>query len=346
MKSWQQKILIEFGYAAPGVRFQRLVLEPIDSVSDVAKVRVQRLSKFGLRIIRKTESKLFLIPRHILSRLLPFDPLSQETPTPISATILASDKDLEVLPFSIAGLIYASWNPITSLTIVCPNKTKQKVEKILRTTNFSHKFKISISTDEEILAQVNLEDFHFVSSVAKMELLKLLIGYQSLSAVLVLDGDTLLLRPRNWISGTNQLTPVAQEYFLGHKNFSERILKLQVHSGFGYVTHHALFAPQQIQRIIDTAGGVRNLASEVNNGVEKGWGDWKEFPSEWQLYGDSFELTDSSMKQYPANFSNIGIDRKLLDLSAEPTESECLSLINRLKNAVPTLGSISLHDYK
>ena len=346
MTSWYQKILREFGHAVPGVMIERLVLELVDSLSESKKTRVQRLSKFGLRIIRKAESKHFLIPRHFFSRLLPFNPLGEEIPTPISVAILTSDKDLDVLPYSVAGLIYASSNAITSLTIVCPSKTKQKVEEMLLTTTFLHEFEILILTDEEILGQENLGAFDFVSAVAKMELLKLLIGYRSLSAVLVLDGDTLLLRPRNWISGMNQITPVAQEYFLGHKNFSERILKLQSQSGLGYVTHHALFAPQQVGQIIEMAGGVRNLASEINKGIERGWGDGNEFPSEWQLYGDSFALTSSTMNQLPANFSNIGINRKLLDLSAKPTESECLSLLNRVKKAAPTLGSISLHDYK
>lgn len=346
MKTWQQKIQKEFGQSLSSSNTQRLFLELLESSSDQFKTKTQIFSRLGLSLIRRSDSGISLAPRHILSRLFPYDPLRNGPPSPISVAVLTSEKDLEILPYSIAGLKYAATNPITNLQIVCPEKVRRKVEDALTDLSFSQKFEISILTDEEILRNSNLENFKFVSSVAKMELLKLLIGYASKNPILVLDGDTLLLRSRNWISGKDQISPIAQEYFLGHKNFSRRILRLRVVSGFGYVTHHALFVSEQVRKIIDASGGVERLATEINNGIKKGWGDHCEFPSEWQLYGDSCEMNDAFIKQYPANFSNIGIDRKLLKLQAHPSEQDCLRLISRIKAAAPTLGSISLHDYK
>lgn len=346
MRSWQQRIQEEFGQPTTNVNFQRLLLELLDSFSDRFKVKSQLLARVVLSVIRHSESILLLIPRHIFSRLFPFDPLGKMAPTSISVAILTSKKDLEILPYSIAGLIHAAANPIFGLQIVCPENVRYEVQKVLSKLGFPHKFKISILTDEEILRKVGLEKFDFVSSVAKMELLKLLIGYQSENPTLILDGDTLLLRTRNWISGNSQITPVAQEYFLGHKRFSERILMVQNRFGLGYVTHHAIFVSEQVQKIINAAGGVEELATEINDGIRKGWGGHGEFPSEWQLYGDSLSMNETFMQQYPANFSNLGIDRKSLNLLQHPSKRECLNVIARIKKAAPALGSISLHGYK
>jgi hypothetical protein len=346
MNTWQQKIQEEFDQPHAGANAQRLILELIESTSDRFKEKVQFLSNLGLNMIKDSDSKITLIPRHILSRLYPFDPLRKRPPSPISVAVLTSEKDLEILPYTISGLKYAVTNSIFGLQIVCPEKIRQRVEETLKELTFSQNIEISVLTDEEILSHVNLENFNFVSSVAKMELLKLLIGYASEYPILVLDGDTLLLRARNWISGKDQISPVAQEYFVGHVNFSLRTLDLQEGSGLGYVTHHALFVSEQVRKIIEATGGVERLATEINNGIKKGWGDHGEFPSEWQLYGDSCGMSEAFMKRYPANFSNIGIDRKLLKLQAHPSEKDCLKLLSRIKVAAPALGSISLHDYK
>jgi len=221
-----------------------------------------------------------------------------------------------------------------------------EVGKILRKKLFSVDFDITLSTDEEILSNAGLTDFDFVSSVAKMETLKLIIGYQAASPILILDGDTLLLRPRNWISDSRQITPIAQEYFLGHKNFSERLLNYPIETGLGYVTHHALFVPEQVRQIFGVIGGVEKLANEINIGIEKGWTLQPEFPSEWQIYGDSLSMGNSAIRPIPASFSNIGISRKILGLNNETSQVDCITVLNRIKSAAPSLGSISFHDYK
>lgn len=346
MKSWGQRIHLSFGLGATGFDIRRLTLEFLDSLPDWIKVKTQKISDIGLSALRKSESKAALFPRHILSRLFPFDPLRNQYSTPISIALLTSDKDLGVLPFSIASLKYAATNPIIILNIICPSDSKQKVEEILREVVYSVDFEIALSTDEEILSNAGLNHINFVSSVAKMETLKLVIGHASTSPILILDGDTLLLRPRNWISNSLQITLVAQEYFLGHKNFSERLLNYPIQTGLGYVTHHALFVPEQIRHIIGVVGGVQKLANEINTGIEKGWTLQPEFPSEWQIYGDSLFTTASPTRSVPANFSNIGISRKILGITGETSQADCITLLNRIKTAAPALGSISFHDYK
>jgi hypothetical protein len=57
---------------------------------------------------------------------------------------------------------------------------------------------------------------------------------------------------------------------------------------------------------------------------------------------DSSETTRS----VPANFSNIEINRKILGITGETSQADCITLLNRIKTAAPALGSISLHDYK
>jgi hypothetical protein len=346
MKSWKQRIHLGFGLEATGFDVRRLTLEFLDSLPDWIKIKAQNISTTGLSALANHESTASLYPRHILSRLFPFDPLKNQYPTPISVALLTSDKDLGVLPFSIASLKYAATNPIISLSVICPSHSKQKVERILRKASYPTDFEIVVSTDEEILSNAGLGAIDFVSSVAKMETLKIVIGYQSRSPILILDGDTLLLRPRNWISNSLQITPVSQEYFLGHKNFSERLLNHPIKTGWGYVTHHALFAPEQILHILEVVGGLGNLANEINSGIEKGWTLQPEFPSEWQLYGDSLFTSGSAIRAVPANFSNIGMNRKILGSTGEASQADCITLLNRIKTAAPVLGSISFHDYK
>jgi hypothetical protein len=346
MKSWDQKIHMSFELRVTGFDIRRLALEFLDSLSDQLKTRMQAFSKIGLSALRTNESKAALFPRHILSRLFPFDPLRDHYPSPISVAVLTSEKDLDLLPFSIASLKHAVTNPIIVLNIVCPSRSKSEVENILKEASFSLDFEINVSTDEEILSNAGLSNTDFVSSVAKMEILKLVLGSLSASPILILDGDTLLLRPRTWISDSTQITPVAQEYFLGHKNFSERLLNQQIQTGLGFVTHHALFVPEQVKRIFGLVGGVQKLANEINNGVERGWTSQGEFPSEWQIYGDSLSTTKSAVQPIPASFSNIGMNRTILGIKGGVSQADCMSVLNQLKMAAPPLGSISFHDYK
>lgn len=346
MKSWDQRIHMSFNLRGSGFDIKRLALELLDSLPDPLKIRTQTFSKIGLRALRTNESKAALFPRHFLSRLFPFDPLRDKYPSPISVAVLTSEKDLELLPFSIVSLKYAATNPIMALNIVCPSHSKLEVERILEKTALSLDFKLTVSTDEEILSSAGLSTIDFVSSVAKMEILKLVLGSLSTSPILILDGDTLLLRSRTWISDSTQITPVAQEYFLGHKNFSERLLNQPIQNGLGFVTHHALFVPEQIKRMFGMVGGVQKLAHEINNGVRGGWTLPSEFPSEWQIYGDSLSTTKSAIQPVPASFSNIGMSRTILGINGRVSQTDCMNVLNRIKIAAPLLGSISFHDYK
>lgn len=323
---------------------RRLILESLDRYShnrshpNIYSLKI--LSWFGNRRYFE-KSKL----RFFLTRLLPFDPV-KESPSDISIVIFTSLKDISILPLSIAGALAAHNGNISSVTIVSPQSTSSEVQSII------HKFdlaKINYVSDEQLLNQSGLSNFEFIRMNIKMEILKIIAGMSSGSNfVLLLDGDTVLLRKRTWAGTNSYPLMVAQEYSAGHVNYNKRVLNKTNLPGVGFVTHHQLAKKEILIQLVEYFGGIEKLAQSFEETAAEFYLESKsEFPSEWQLIGDFHILKDPSNYKY-ANFSNLGLAReKLAFLFRNDWDEKSLKdQILYLEGKSPGLGSISFHSYK
>lgn len=309
---------------------------------------VPLLNCFAMKMLShssKSESRIISIYlRFILTRLFKFDPLEKFHPDTFSVAILVSAKDLLVLPYALYSLISLYSNSISSIYIVVPEDSFQKVQNRIEGMNFP--LKIRYTTDEKILKKICLpEKFLFRTTVAKMEFIKFALpsslGEENL---LILDGDTIYLRGRTWKSGSNLTLMVAQEYMTEHIRFSQNYFSLKAKSGLGFVTHHSFFIREIIDDMAANSGGYGSLASALDEKISKGFSTG-EFPSEWQSYGDWVVEKSNLMPRF-AKFSNLGMPRRYLPLNPNANLIEIGAFLESVKKIVPKLGSLSLHDYK
>ncbi len=346
MNTWENSIRKEFGTSKSRLNPKRIVLEKFDELEFFHTNHASKIAIYFLRRMSLRQGILSFIVRSFLTRLFRFDPLKNLQVTPIEIFFLVAKKDLEILPYSIVSALVTTSNPINLITVVCPTEIVGKVsEKVAKISKSSHA-QIVVETDEQVLERSTLKDFKFFSSVSKMEIIKICIPLNSERNILVIDSDTLLLRERNWLSNVIQVTPIAQEYLIGHNVFLNQQLKFMRNSGLGFVTHHGLLRGTIVTDLVEKCGGIKKLASAIDNGVAKGWDELNGFPSEWQLYGEFLIAQEDESLVTVASFVNLGITRSILPIIDSPNYTECLSIINRLRKCCPKLGSLSLHAYK
>lgn len=325
---------------------RRLILEFLDSRSHK---RIQANS-LALKILLfasffKRAEKLSV--RFILTRLLPFDPL-KETPQQIEIFIFTSQKDLEILPLSIIGASESHFGEITSITIVHPQSIQHEVSAILLSLK-GLTVPCLQKSDEALLGQHHLSSKSFAKGNIKMEIVKIIAALQgSEESSLLIDGDTVLLKARNWVTPNKYILMVAQEYSNSHINFNMQNLDHFQRTGLGFVTHHQLVKKKNVIQLVENFDGIPGLAHSFEKSSEAFYLKGEQlFPSEWQLIGD-FQLEQDNNSVNLVNFCNLGLSRSKLPLLFEPwlNVGDLQNRINFLRNTAKGLGSLSFHQYK
>jgi hypothetical protein len=346
MVTWESSLAGESSEQPPIRKWRRFILELLDKRSHFRKNQ----NHVALKIIRILSRSKVLDPvwlRFLLTRLLPFDPLREE-PENLEIFIFTSQKDLQILPLSILGSSQCHTGKITRITIVHPEIIQNEVSAILDSVSESDTTYSQVS-DEELLETHQLFNHSFGHGNIKMEVVKIIVALGSKERFsLLIDGDTVLLRPRNWATSKNYLLLVAQEYSRSHINYNKRVIKGYRFPGLGFVTHHQLIKTKNITDIVALFGGVNELAKSFDHSSSSFYlNNGDEFPSEWQLIGD-FEFMLDPKEVRLVNFSNLGLSRNKMDFLF--TDSLELPTLKRkmdfLRTKSPGLGSISFHQYK
>ena len=346
MINWEAKLVNEYSNTKGKINLRRKFLETLDTFFSQRKCLPNKLPLRMLRLIRSYDGLVAFYFRSIITRTFKFDPFEKKNADPIAIAVLIAEKDIQILPYSIASTVQSVKNPITRIFVICPSSIDLEVSQIVNDIQESIPNVIHIYSDEEILNSSGLKHFKFSSSVAKMEILKICIPLTIIEDVLVIDGDTLLLRERNWLSSGVQISPIAQEYLLGHNIFACSLFGEQNRSGLGFVTHHGLFRSSITAKLVKEVGGMTALAESIDFGVKVGWNATSGFPSEWQLYGEYIFTRTPKIEAIPSSFINLGISRSIIPLVSKPSFVQCNSLVLELRELLPILGSLSLHGYK
>lgn len=325
---------------------RRFTLEILDKRSH-NRTEPSRSALFLLKLLSRFPNPEKSRLRFFLTRLLPFSPL-KENPSTIEIFIFTSAKDLVILPLSIVGASQAHEGSISKITIVAPSSVSAEVNSVIARLKIN-RIEVSYLSDEKLLKDFNLSSTEFVRGNIKMEIVKVLAGLVAQeSHALLIDGDTVLLRKRNWATKNRYLIMVAQEFSTSHINYDKSVLHKYEYLGLGFVTHHQLLRIETLRELVQSLGGVKGTADSFNSAATKYYsGADQVFPSEWQLIGD-FQSSVDYQKTVFANFSNLGLSRQkigwLFDQVVELSEMEfCL---NWLRNKSAGLGSISFHGYK
>lgn len=307
----------------------------------------KNLNVFILTLIRASRLRdNESITRNLLTRTLPWDPLIDSGGPTLDIYCLVAEKDLELLEFTLPSLSNISSNPVRNTFIVAPESLDSRINSICQQLALQFNF----ISDEFLLEMFSLDPKQFKSGHPKMLILKYLTAIHSdLENVLVVDGDTVFLKPRHWLSSEEKLVVVSQELHHFHLDYCRDFFGLDTNNNLGFTTQSQVLSKSDIWEISEHSGGLAALAnnfSEIYENFVSGK-DQRYFPAEWQLacgWSNEFNIRSSAWGSY----SNLGISRKFFfALMKENGFSNygpgCSSF---LQSIVPNLGSISLHEYK
>lgn len=297
------------------------------------KLRVSEskfLGYFTVRVFLRIMSILHVkvIPlriRRIISLAQLTDPLVDNSLPSIDVAIPCHEKDFKNLHLVIEGAKSSVKNPIDQIKLITPGYLAADLQSMFPECN--------VLTDETVLGPDLL--MLITNSVPKetrgwifQQAIKLRVVIQSTSvATLILDADTILLRPRVYLDkNCVQILSIADEYHLPYKNHQRRFFMGKSHQ-LSFVTHHQLMKRENVIEIFGPDG----------SGILR-WLDLADYSegsalSEYDTYGE-WVLTHkgSSVRFSKWNNTPIKIDPNKVSYG-------------ELSDRYPLYCSISNHSY-
>jgi hypothetical protein len=306
----------------------------------VAQKRI--LYKLGAE---STKSVLKYRERELLESFLP-KKSTFESSESIAGCVVTDKRELELLELSISGLSESNQETIKEIFVVAPKRDHFVIRQKISTN-------IVLVPEEDLLPEY-LNDYivkHFPEERRgwiKQQLLKFLSAtFLSENGVLLVDADTVILKPQNWLSKFGrQKLDISSEYHDPYQKHFERYLEelevqgidLNIRLGVSFVTHHQLMQ----------AWVVREIFGENPHEGLFAWISCIDFTtsmsaaSEWHTYGtflagvhpEKIQLTQWRNKSVARNETSAEFGARYKELS-----------LDQLRSNFPDLNSISLHHY-
>ena len=126
--------------------------------------------------------------------------------------------------------------------------------------------------------------------------------------VLVINADTLLIRPQVWLSGDKtQILMTSFEYHKPYYQFLNRYGLTERKFGVSHITHHMLMQPNFLREIFNSfiGGDLENFIDEII--FHSSSGEKSPICVEFELYALGMRIMHPSKIQI-RKFSNISVD--------------------------------------
>jgi len=224
------------------------------------QLRKSESRTFGIIVMRVSLSlakimnlqKLPFSLRQIISLAQPSNPLRDTNSPTIDIAIPCHAKDFDNLPLIIQGARASVSNPIGKIILITPECLSMELQ-----TRFPD---CIVSTDEGVLGADLIEAINelvpkeragwIIQQVIKF---RIVIASQQV-ATLILDADTVLLRPRIWLdSDGTQILGIANEFHLPYKEHIRRVFGVNTQY-LSFVTHHQLMQKDSVREIFGQNG--------------------------------------------------------------------------------------------
>lgn len=171
------------------------------------------------------------------------------------------------------------------------------------------------------------------------QVIKMFFAYSSEEpGILSIDADTILLKPRIFLSNQVQLLLPVVEFEKSYAVTNYRTWERHGRSfGISFISHHMLFQPTIVREMFDENGGfeestIKWLKSSVSDG--------------WIAIGEFHSYATWLLSRYPrrvkfAKWGNLRVSRTLIPRDIQKNDD----IYKHLKNKFPNYLSISLHHY-
>lgn len=284
--------------------------------------------------------------REFLESCLPLEFKPEET-RKITACIVSSTQEIDLLPLSTEAILASQEKSIDNCFLVAPSEQIMKMKRVIPS-------EFSVVADEDIMdielrLYINQKFPKDRRGWIKQQILKILAAKKlGGDGTLLVDADTILLRPQNWLSSTGvQNLQVSIEYHSPYQEQYERFMlsssntKLTARTKVSFVTHHQLMQASILNEIFGSS------EKDFHEGLQR-WLKSIEFlksnspACEWHTYG-TFMASNFPRRIHLTQWRNLGLsrfsispkrNRQIMDLSVENLFSDFYGL-----------NSLSLHHY-
>lgn len=274
--------------------------------------------------------------RRLLEASLPVDPLVAPSGSLPAIDLVAAchPRDTELLRRALDAAVSCSRNPIRTLWLATPDDAADSLADLV--------------PDARVVPESELIPNHLRRRIIErfpvatqgwitQQVLKILQVLRSDAvASLVIDIDTLLLRPRVWLTGDGrQLLSPSWEFHPPYEAHSRAMWPgLGVASGLSYVTHHQLMQRDVLTAMYGSDG------SGLTRWIDLADPTQSSAVSEYHCYG-AFLTTQFPNRVEAAQWNNLAVPRSELGPSGDPfVEAQLRRRIDRARTC-----SISLHHY-
>jgi hypothetical protein len=224
--------------------------------------------------------------------------------------IVCAGADLEMLPHVIPAAVKSvvgGGSP--KVTVIVPEIDFPKCSQVL-----SEMPDVNIVNEDEIFSQeiINTLRVRFGSRfgwVLQQFLKVKYVSNSTLSGVLVVDADTILLEPRTWVDleGNQILTP-SDEYNYSYYEFLYSRNLSPLRPRYTFVSHHMLFQPILLTKAL-YHGGWSSVEELIDDVVQSNFSsETSPFSIDYELYAQ-FVYMNFPEKIRITKWSNIAIQR-------------------------------------
>jgi len=243
---------------------------------------------------------------------LPIDPLAGGSTPPIDLLVVAAPKDFSLLELATRSALANAGNPISNVTFVVPAAALAGAEAIA--TRLMGDVSVKVTSEDDVIP---IEDRNLLYNafgsrygwILQQILCVAGVSKSNSAGVLILDADTLLLRPRVLLSGNRQILMSSLEHHYPYFEFLESLSPHFRGMQTSHVTHHMLQQPEVSRSILEEfCGGdisslVRLIAERRTNSTASA------VCVDYELYGQGIRLLYPD-RVLSAKWSNISVERR------------------------------------
>jgi hypothetical protein len=262
-----------------------------------------------------------------------------KSPPSISALIVSTRKDFNLLKICLEHLIEGSINPIQEVTVIVPSNDLDICKELIEASNLN--FKVKILNEDEVIpiglrTRVKNKFGDRYGWVLQQLLTVEFVLTSGAPGILVLDSDTVLSQKLLWLDKSgNQLLMPSWEFHVPYYEFLAKIAPKIPYSKSSFISHHMLMQPEILRAIFANLG--LNSIEDLFCLAEKFARTEENSPIclEFELYAQGI-LTFFPQRCLITKWSNIS-----LSFEHEPKMLEQLEMLLQNKK----YRSISVHSW-
>jgi hypothetical protein len=260
----------------------------------------------------------------------------------LDALVPCSEKDLGTLPVVVASIRSGSDNPMDRIVVVVPADLVQHVVGALDERCY-------VLADEDLLDEATRR---LVKSIVpawrRGWVTQQLVKFEGVArsrrdGVLVVDADTVLLRPRTWLAGSRQLLVPVHEFHPPYEDHFQRVFgRAGCSATVSWVAHHQLMRPSAVKAMFGLTESERS--QRLGEWVQAADFSQPSALSEYHTYGRWIE-THASVDFALGRWGNAAVPRQHIEALRALSAPSPQNAVTRLRAEFPTRLSISMHSY-